>query len=120
MFGGVAAMIAAPSHSGQIELVTGEFTNDKGIGIIKFTNDKSKQIENRVTVLNCSSYQAVPSNEWRTNINPKQKDDDQFVLSSGNSRYFSIQFKNPGCYQICLIPLNTQFYGSACYPIIFN
>ena len=83
MFLGGAIMIVAPSYSEQIEIVTGNFTNNKGITIIKVTNDEFEKIEKRVSVLDCSSYQSLPPNEWRTNINPKQKDDDKFILSPG-------------------------------------
>ena len=113
-------MVAAPSYSEEMEIVTGAFSTKKGTSIIKVTNDKFTKIEKKVSVLKCSDYQPLPRDEWRTNINPEKKDDDQFTLSAGNTRYFSIQFKNPGCYQICLLSLNASISASACYPIVFK
>ena len=118
-FAGLAIFIVSPVLAEQMEFISGALTNKKGVGTVKITNDTAELMDVVISVVDCETYQVVDHDLWRTNINPKQKDYDHFQLSPGNARYFGIQFKNPGCYQICLTPTEKNIYSNTCKPLIF-
>ena len=124
MMAGLALLSASPVLAQKLQyehfwISTGSFTNKTGVSAIKLENHKDHDIEREVVVFNCS-LQGVPKDLWRTNINPDKTNDDIIEVASGKIAYFKIQFKNPGCYQICLQPINGMVFGNSCKPVIFR
>ena len=89
------------SWAQSVDLSSGVITDKQGRLNFKVTNNREFPIEMIFSVEDRRSKTKIPTNEWRTNINPSAKDDDTIFLHPKEFRYVSLQVKDPGHYYVC-------------------
>jgi hypothetical protein len=96
------------------------YASDKGIMSFEISNPETSEegFTYKLEVLS-KDMKPIPLDQWRSSLTNK-KDDQTIHLSPGESRYFSVQFRNKGKYLACSTKEVSTYQPRVCLRVIYQ